>query len=147
MAFVQAESIVETDDMPAAAWFSQTVAGILALASLPFSTYAGVILMARRFRPPVLIALTLIVALPALTLIRADDTRPPRKVAFLVGVSAYDHDFDKLDFAEDDATALAEVLKEAGFDVGHPDRVGEGERPGHQEEHREAIARVARRRR
>jgi formylglycine-generating enzyme required for sulfatase activity len=43
--------------------------------------------------------------------------RAPRKVAFLVGISKYDHDFPALDFAEHDATELGEVLlKDAGFD-------------------------------
>jgi formylglycine-generating enzyme required for sulfatase activity len=42
--------------------------------------------------------------------------RPPRKVAFLVGPEKYLHDFGKLDYTARDVTALAEVLRDVGFD-------------------------------
>src|SRR5437660_1446291 len=44
------------------------------------------------------------------------EERPPRKVAFLVGPEKYLHDFSKLDYTARDVTALADVLREAGFD-------------------------------
>ena len=44
------------------------------------------------------------------------EERPPRKVAFLVGPEKYLHDFRKLDYTARDVTALAEVLRESGFD-------------------------------
>jgi formylglycine-generating enzyme required for sulfatase activity len=47
---------------------------------------------------------------------RADD-RPPRKVAFLVGVAKYDHDFRDLDYAEWDVEELGTTLREGGFEV------------------------------
>jgi formylglycine-generating enzyme required for sulfatase activity len=40
-----------------------------------------------------------------------------RKVAFLVGVSKYDHGFDNLQFAERDVEELGKVLKAGGFEV------------------------------
>ncbi len=43
--------------------------------------------------------------------------RPPRKVAFLVGVTKYDHDFPDLQFPERDVEELGKVLKAGGFEV------------------------------
>jgi formylglycine-generating enzyme len=59
--------------------------------------------------PLALAATLLVLARPA--------ERPPRKVAFLVGVARYQFGFDDLQFAEDDAKELAAALREGGFEV------------------------------
>src|ERR1700722_14956011 len=48
----------------------------------------------------------------------ADDEPAPRKLAFLVGVKAYDHpELKKLEFTENDVDELARVLTDQGFKV------------------------------
>jgi Caspase domain len=73
--------------------------------------------MTRLIRRSLPAGLLLAGALIALGPVRADDTRAPRKVAFLVGVSKYDHITDDLNFAERDASEMAAALKGAGFEV------------------------------
>lgn len=63
---------------------------------------------------PRLAALALVVAAVAWA---QPPGRAPRKVAFLVGVSKYDHDFPDLKFAERDVTELGKVLAAGGFEV------------------------------
>src|SRR5215510_5721197 len=61
--------------------------------------------------------LALVATLPLADLLRAQPERAPRKVALLVGVSKYDHDFADLQFAERDVDELGKVLKAGGFEV------------------------------
>jgi formylglycine-generating enzyme required for sulfatase activity len=61
-------------------------------------------------------AACLTAALLALGLAGADD-RPPRKVAFLVGVATYDFAFENLQFPERDVAELAQALRDGGFEV------------------------------
>jgi hypothetical protein len=72
------------------------------------------VVMARR-----LLCIAIAVAvLGALTQPRSPaDEHTPRKVAFLVGVSKYDHDFPDLQFAERDVEALKTTLADGGFEV------------------------------
>jgi formylglycine-generating enzyme required for sulfatase activity len=65
---------------------------------------------------PLVLPPALAAALLVLGLVRADD-RPPRKVAFVVGVAKYDHAFADLQFPERDAADLAATLRQGGFDV------------------------------
>src|SRR5437764_832040 len=50
--------------------------------------------------------------------VRADEAKPQRKVALLVGINEYDkRGFKKLEWAERDVEELAKVLRHAGFEV------------------------------
>src|SRR4051794_794510 len=67
-------------------------------------------------RAPRLLLVAVAAALLALGLAWAAD-RPPRKVALVVGVAHYDHDFHDLDFPERDAEELGQALRDGGFEV------------------------------
>src|SRR3982750_3067747 len=49
-------------------------------------------------------------------LLAQDAPRPQRKVALVVGVTKYLHDFEDLKYADREATALADELRAGGFD-------------------------------
>ncbi|MBY0460061.1 MAG: caspase family protein, partial [Gemmataceae bacterium] len=66
---------------------------------------------------PAAVLLALAAVLPVADLLFARQEREPRKVAFLVGVTKYDHDFPDLQFPERDVEELGKALKAGGFEV------------------------------
>ncbi len=72
----------------------------------------------RRFRSLCMVSFLLALVGVLIAVVDAQpNDRPPRKVAFLVGVTKYDHDFPDLQFPERDVEELGKVLKAGGFEV------------------------------
>jgi formylglycine-generating enzyme required for sulfatase activity len=105
-----------TDTCPAADLRDEPAASSIYLKHL-FLDHSPEAAMRRALRLSSVAVLAVLAAvLIAMSLTRAAD-RPPRKVALVVGVAHYDHDFHDLDFPERDAEELGQTLRDGGFEV------------------------------